>query len=72
MIIEQLKKLEDLVYEREESFLKRFSFNKDLLIGLAGIWFNSNTIKIYYILDCGQHITDNISWTDFNNWLENK
>lgn len=71
-LIEQLKHLEDLVYQREESFLKRFSADKELLFGLTGIWFGSEDIKIYYILFEGQHVTDRVTWEEFNDWLNNK
>jgi hypothetical protein len=71
-LIEQLRALEDTVCVREESFLKRFTLGKTPLMGLNGIWFSAENIKIYYILWDGQHITDCISWADFNEWLENK
>jgi hypothetical protein len=71
MLIEQLKKLEDSVLEREESFLKHF-VTGDTLLGLNGIWFGSENIRFYYIAWEGTHVVEIISWEEFNKWLGNK
>jgi hypothetical protein len=71
MIIEQLKRLEDQVNAREESFLKHF-VTGDTILGLNGIWFGSENIRFYYIAWEGMHVVDTITWAEFNEWLENK
>jgi hypothetical protein len=70
-IITQLKKLEDLVFERESSFIVRFVM-EDPLLGLNGIWFGAENIKFYFVTYEGTHITNQITWEEFNNWLEGK
>ena len=70
-LISQLKDLEDTVIAREKSFIARFVM-EDPLLGLNGIWFGAENIKFYYVTYEGAHITDQINWVDFNDWLENK
>jgi hypothetical protein len=72
-LISQLKDLEDTVITREDSFVSKFLKDRHLLMGgINGVWFGAENIKIYYILDCGSHITEQITWNDFNDWLEGK
>lgn len=70
-LISQLKDLEDAVIAREKSFIARFVM-EDPLLGLNGIWFGAENIKFYFVTYEGTHITNQITWDEFNNWLENK
>ena len=68
--LKELKRLEDLVDNNEDAFMA-FHFKMspdDLLMGLTGIYFGSESIKVYYILNDGMHIADSITWEHFNKW----
>jgi len=56
----------DFIFDREEEFLERFS--KGNTIDLTEVSFTSISVKIVYILDCGQHVTDSIPMDDYLAW----
>lgn len=69
-LIKEIQKLENLIDKNEDSFMLYF-FNmkpSDLLIGITGLYFGVNFIKVYYILYDGMHIADSITWEQFNEW----
>ena len=68
-LLKQIKDLEDIVNNHEESFLKYF-VTGDTILGLNGIWFGSENIRFYYIAWEGMHIVETIKWEEFNKWLK--
>ena len=68
-ILDSLSMIESTVYDNEDSFMDRFAKYGDTLMGLTGIHFGSEGIKIHYILQCGQHIADGIKIEEFVEWL---
>jgi hypothetical protein len=71
-MIEEIKKLEGIVFDNENSFLQNFSpvgSTSDLL----GIWFGSTSVKIHYVdMDSGQHYGDEIDNEKFYAWMKSR
>jgi len=66
-IWDTLAEFEYDVFENEESFLKEFCAGQDVMT-LLEISFTSSSIKIVYILQCGQHIVNSFNLTRFLLW----
>ena len=62
-----LNKLERFVFQNINSFLKVFAPRQNIM-ELLDVWFNSTSIKFYYVLESGQHITDEIALDTFMKW----
>lgn len=60
-----LENIENIIFENESSFATEYCYGNELI----SVSFNSETVKIYYILSNGQHITNSFSMRDFNTWL---
>ena len=60
----------DLAYEKEDDFMAHFTKEKLSSLGLCGVWWNDEGMKIYYILDSGQHITNDFSIAEWLTWYE--
>jgi hypothetical protein len=71
-LIDQIKELENLIDAHEDYFLLyHFKLKpKDSLLGITGLYFGSEHIKVNYILVNGMHIADSITWEQFNTWRE--
>lgn len=67
---EQLKELEAIAFNNESDFIAKFCY-KDTT-DLIDIWFSANNVKYNYILYSGQHITNTITFDDFNQWIADK
>ncbi len=64
-VLERLKNWEKLVFENESQFLKYFCHKAT---DLTKISWGSNRIFFTYVMDCGQHITDDAmieEWFEF-------
>lgn len=57
------------IFDNVDSFLERF-FDGQLVMGLVDVYFAPSELKVYYVLDCGQHITTTVSIVDYLSWLE--
>lgn len=70
MLINYIKQLEDIIDAHEDNFLLyHFSLKpKDTLLGITGLYFGSERIKVNYIISNGAHIVNSISWEQFNTW----
>lgn len=64
-----LKDLELFVFEHEDDFLSEFCLGDSVMV-LLSVYFASSEVKVYYILDCGQHVTDTIELKDFFEWRD--
>lgn len=60
-----LANIEDIIYGNLESFEKHFCGDDELI----STSFNSETMKINYILKEGQHVTNSFQMREFNAWL---
>jgi hypothetical protein len=71
-MIDEIKRLEGIVFDNENSFLQNFSpvgSTSDLL----WIWFGSSSVKIHYVdLDSGQHYADEIENEKFSAWMKSR
>ena len=71
-LIKEIQKLENFIDKHDEAFMLHF-FNmkpSDLLIGITGLYFGSNFIKVFYIVNDGTSIINVVSWNEFNIWKE--
>jgi len=66
-ICQQLDVYIDFVFDHEKEFLAKFALEA---YDLTNIYFSTERIKIYYILESGQHVTDSIETKDFVTWME--
>lgn len=55
--------LTNIVYNNADEFINRFCFDSTMLI--AGITFGTKTVKVSFITDSGQHISNSIDLIDF-------
>ena len=69
-LFSNLGELENFVSNHEDSFLEDFAKGQKTMMGVVGIWFNSENVKFNYILDSGQHMTDSITNTEFKKFIE--
>ena len=61
--LEGLGKEIEYIFDNEESFMDKFAVGKwETLIDVT---FSDRYIKIVYLLDCGQHISDRISLDEY-------
>ena len=68
-VVPWLEVLEGAIYETDEcpsSFEKKFCDGNELL----DVYFTSESIKVYYLLSSGAHVTNIYPINEFNNWLE--
>ena len=54
------------IFDNEELFLERFA--KGNIINLTTVSFTGTSVKIVYVLDCGQHVSDSIPMADYLAW----
>ena len=73
---EQIKKLqystmylEHIVFENENSFIDTFCSQPKEVLEFLAVYFSSSVVKFYYIMNGGQHIGDDISIEQFEEWL---
>jgi hypothetical protein len=66
-ICKQLDIYIEFVYDHEEEFLKKFAVAG---CDLVNIYFSTERVKIYYLIENGQTITDSIEMDDFVTWME--
>lgn len=62
-----LMALETYVADRLESFMTRFCLGAGM--DLYTIAFSSERVHIYYVLECGQHVHNNVPFEEFNLWM---
>ena len=63
-VIAQLEEWESIFFKNTEHFIReksRFTHVWDF----EGIYFSSEHVKIYYILQCGQHVADSMEIEEF-------
>ena len=56
--------------ERHDDFLKVFCESYGIVMDLVNIWWNTSHMNIHWVLDNGQHISDNVEiekWYQFIN-----
>lgn len=70
-LFSNLEELENFMFENEKDLLKHF-FPKMETMELFGVWFSSESVKIYYVLKGGQHVTESIKNKKMKEWLELK
>ena len=56
----------DYIFDNTESFMKAFS--RVDYWELVAVYFSDTKIKIHYILDCGQHVSDEKEIADYLDW----
>lgn len=56
----------DFIFGNEKNFIDIFC--KGEIYDLIGVYFSDETIKVYYILECGQHITDSFKIEEYIEW----
>lgn len=73
---EQIKKLqysimylEHIVFENETSFVETFCARPEEVMEFLAVYFSSSVVKFYYVMNGGQHIGDDISMEQFEEWL---
>ena len=54
------------IFDNEELFLEKFG--KGNIMNLTTVSFANTSVKIVYVLDCGQHVSDSISMADYLAW----
>lgn len=62
-VLNTLSNLECLVFDYEKEFNKELCKNQ--IWELIGVDFSVNHIKVTYVLDCGQHVSDLIRMDKF-------
>ncbi len=74
MILKNLKveliKYEEIIFNNEELFKREFCDKS--VMDLNGVYFNSESMKVNYVLLNGQHISNTFKLEVFENWLKNK
>ena len=58
---------EEFIFNSERDFLKKFAHKANDLIG---VWFSSESVKINYLLECGQTISDSVDILEFLDWMK--
>lgn len=61
-----LKQFEDIVFTNQEAFEKKFCNNYELL----GVWFNSKSVKFWYMAPEGKHYSDTCTLKIFLEFVE--
>ena len=54
------------IFDNEELFLEKYG--KGTIMNLTTVSFASTSVKIVYVLDCGQHVSDSISMAGYLVW----
>lgn len=73
--LEQLRKtvrgylnhLEEFTFNNFKSLSERFNLHGEDLIGVS---FNSSHVKLVYMLECGQHASDEILLEPYFDWMD--
>ena len=65
-----LDKMTGIIFDNEEDFLEDFGYGNVDLMHLLNVYYCESYIKIYYVLDSGQHVTDDIPIENFLEWVE--
>ena len=69
-VMKDIQSYIDFVFEHEDEFLKSFAkvgFND--VFCLSEISFGADEIKIVYVLESGQHLSDVITIDEFISWM---
>lgn len=66
-IIEILDEWERIVFDNVESFEKDFCHGEELV----GVYWSSSSMKVYFMMRNGQHVTDGYSMDEWFEWLRN-
>ncbi len=64
----KLAQAEAAVFANADSFANRFCTGD--VMDITGVWFSSRQVKFAYVLDCGQHISDEIPLDEFCAWFQ--
>lgn len=67
--LQSLDEYIDIIFEHEEQFCSAFCMGTDL-DALISVWFNSRSVKAYWVLLDGTHLTTSIPINDFLVWLK--
>lgn len=64
--LKQLSYWEDIVFSSQEAFEREFCNGYELL----GIWFNSETVKLWYMAPEGKHYSDTCTLKTFLEFIK--
>lgn len=64
-IIKTFKEWERIVFDNVESFEKDFCHDEELI----DVYWSSTSMKVYFIMINGQHVTDGYSMDEWFEWL---
>ena len=71
-----IENFEKIVWvERYDEFMNIFCNSYGVIMDLINVWWNTSTMKIYFVLESGQHMSDEIpikKWCDFINNVETR
>lgn len=67
-ILDLLKQEEDFIYDNYDNFVETFCRND--VMDMYQVSFASENVYFNYVLDCGQHISNSMSITAYNEWKE--
>ena len=69
-IMKDIEPYIDFAFEHEEKFLKSFAkVGFDDVFCLSEISFGADEVKIVYVLESGQHLSDAITTEEFISWM---
>jgi hypothetical protein len=65
-ILKQLSQWENLVFDHQEAFEKEFCNDNEIL----GLWFGSESVKIWYMYREGRHYSNSFPIKNFLKFVE--
>lgn len=70
--VKDSERISSWFYQEEihDKFLETFAPHADRTLGIYEFLVGSGCVKFYYVLECGQHVSDSIDMCEFVNFCE--